>query len=199
MGNYSPIITDELEATKYLVGLSNDANRRNVEKGFDQLEGILKVRDLEEEKSNIGNQMNFGIPGLLTMMFITALAASITSAFAFSSIIMKRRKREFAVLQTLGASRGQVYKTAIGENALLMLISVVLGILLGIGVSYQMNGFFEFIGEILGRGELDRVVYIPWGTVLIIGLLTLAGMLSAVALSARSAARQDLAVATRVI
>jgi len=112
---------------------------------------------------------------------------------------MKRRKREFAVLQTLGASRGQVYKTAIGENALLMLISVVLGILLGIGVSYQMNGFFEFIGEILGRGELDRVVYIPWGTVLIIGLLTLAGMLSAVALSARSAARQDLAVATRVI
>ncbi len=199
MGNYTPVISDELEATKYLVGLSNDARRKNVEKGFDQLEGILSVRDLEDEKGNIGNQMNFGIPGLLTMMFITALAASITSAFAFSSIIMKRRKREFAVLQTLGASRGQVYKTAIGENALLMLISVVLGILLGIGVSYQMNGFFEFIGEILGRGELDRIVFIPWGTVLIIGLVTLAGMLVAVALSARSAARQDLAVATRVI
>ena len=199
MGNYTPLITDELEATNYLISLSNDADRKNVEKGFDQLEGILKVRDLEDEKSNIGNQMNFGIPGLLTMMFITALAASITSAFAFSSIIMKRRMREFAVLQTLGASRGQVYKTAIGENALLMLISVVLGILLGIGVSYQMNGFFEFIGEMLGRGELDRLVYIPWGTVLIIGLVTLAGMLTAVALSARSAARQDLAVATRVI
>ncbi|MDP6154962.1 MAG: FtsX-like permease family protein [Candidatus Thermoplasmatota archaeon] len=199
MGNYTPVLSDELEATNYLIDLGRDADRKEVEKGFDQLEGILKVRDLEDEKNNIGNQMNFGIPGLLTMMFITALAASITSAFAFSSIIMKRRKREFAVLQTLGASRGQVYKTAIGENALLMLISVMLGILLGIGVSYQMNGFFEFIGEILGRGELDRLVFIPWGTVLIIGLVTLAGMLTAVALSARSAARQDLAVATRVI
>lgn len=199
MGNHTPEISEELEATRYLVAIGGNADRKEVEKGFDRLDGILDVRDLEEEKGDIGNQMNFGIPGLLTMMFITALVASITSAFAFSAIIMKRRKREFAVLQTLGASRGQVYKTAIGENSILMLISVVLGTIMGIVVSYQMNGFFELMGQILGRGELARVVFIPWWTIIIIGLVTLAGMLLAVALSARSAARQDLAVSTRVI
>ena len=199
MGNYTPDISHELEATRYLVNLERGGDRKTVEKGFDQLDGILNVRDLEEELDDIGNGMNFGIPGLLTMMFITALVASFTSAFAFSSIIMKRRKREFAVLQTLGAGRGQVYKTAIGENSLLMLISVILGSAIGIVVTYQMNGFFELMGQILGRGELARVVYIPWWTVIVIGLVTLGGMLTAVALSARSAARQDLAVATRVI
>ena len=143
--------------------------------------------------------MNWGIPGLLTMMFIVALIASLTISFTFSSIIMKRRLREFAVLRTLGASRGQVYKIAISENAVLMMVSVIWGIMIGLGLGYMMNGFFEIVGEILGRGILERVVFIPWLQLGFIALATFVGMLLAVALSAISAARQDLSVATRVI
>jgi len=163
------------------------------------LEGVTGVTDLEHEIENIGNLNNWGIPGLLTMMFIAALIAALTISFTFSSIIMKKRMREFAVLQTIGATRGQVYKIAISENAVLMMVSVVWGIGIGLGLSYLMNGFFEFIGQMLERGVLERLVFVPWLQLGWIALASFIGMLLAVALSAISAARQDLSVSTRVI
>ena len=189
----------DLNATTYLLDKEKGADPMVIDRGFDRLFGISSVSDLDQSIDDIGNQMNFGIPGLLTMMFITAIIASFTSAFAFSSIIIKRRLREFAVLQTIGASRWQVYKIAIGENALLMFISVVLGMAVGLCLSYQMNGFFEIMGELLSRGSLTRVVFIPWAILVVIGVAIFLGMLLAVAVSAISAARQDLAVSTRVI
>ena len=186
-------------ATVYLVGGASGANTSKLGADLNRLAGVTKVIDLENEINNIGNQVNYGMPGLLTMMFITALIASLTIAFTFSSIIMKRRLREFAVLQTLGASRGQIYKTAISENAVLMLVSVIWGIMVGLALSFMMNGFFEIIGEFLGRGTLQRVVSMPWLQLALIALATFLGMLLAVAMSAISAARQDLSVATRVI
>jgi ABC-type antimicrobial peptide transport system permease subunit len=109
--------------------------------------------------------------------------------------------REFAVLQTVGATRWQVYKIAIGENSLVMMISVVMGLLVGIGLSYLMNPFFEGLGIILDIGSqgLTRLVFFPWPVILSISLAIFLGMLLAVAVSAVSAARQDLAVSTRVV
>jgi ABC-type antimicrobial peptide transport system permease subunit len=160
---------------------------------------VIDVRELDKEIEDISDQLNFGIPGLLTMMFIVSIICVFTSAFAFSSIIIKRRMREFAVLQTVGATRGQIYKIAIGENALVMFVSVVLGLLVGSGLSYQMNGFFGLIGEMLGRGSLERVVFLPWVLILLISGAIFIGMLLAVAVSAINAARQDLAISTRVV
>jgi len=189
----------DLGSTNYLVDISSGASRGQLTTGLNKMEGVTNVIDLEHELDNIGNEMNWGIPGLLTMMFIVALIASLTISFTFSSIIMKRRLREFAVLQTLGASRGQVYKIAISENAVLMMVSVIWGIMIGLGLSFMMNGFLEIVGELLGRGGLERVVFIPWLQLIFIALATFVGMVLAVALSAISAARQDLSVATRVI
>jgi ABC-type lipoprotein release transport system permease subunit len=186
-------------ASAYLVGALSGADAAKLSTELNRLAGVTKVFDLVHEIDNIGNQVNYGMPGLLTMMFITALIASLTIAFTFSSIIMKRRLREFAVLQTLGASRGQVYKTAVSESAVLMLVSVIWGILVGLALSFMMNGFFEMIGDFLGRGTLQRVVFIPWAQLALIALATFFGMLLAVAMSAISAARQDLSIATRVI
>ena len=186
-------------ASAYLVGASSDADAARLNADLIRLAGVTKVVDLELEIEGIGNLVNYGMPGLLTMMFIIALIASLTIAFTFSSIIMKRRLREFAVLQTLGASRGQVYKTAVSESAVLMLVSVIWGVLVGLALSFMMNGFFEIIGDFLGRGTLRRVVFIPWALLALIALATFLGMLLAVAMSAISAARQDLSIATRVI
>ena len=189
----------DLGSTKYLVGVSKGSSNSRMRDRLEVLDGVTNVANLEKEIDNIGNQNNWGIPGLLTMMFIASLIAALTISFTFSSIIMKKRQREFAVLQTIGASRGQVYKIAISENSVLMMISVILGITIGIGLSYLMNGFFGIIGELLGRGILDRLVFIPWFQLILIGVATFIGMLLAVALSAISAARQDLSVSTRVI
>ena len=188
-----------LGSTKYLVGVSKGSSISRTGDRLEVLEGVTNVATLKKEIDNIGNQNNWGIPGLLTMMFIASLIAALTISFTFSSIIMKKRQREFAVLQTIGASRGQVYKIAISENSVLMAISVILGITIGIGLSFLMNGFFGIIGELLGRGTLVRLVFIPWFQLILIGVATFIGMLLAVALSAISAARQDLSVSTRVI
>lgn len=190
---------DQPSATIYLLDREGDADRSLVRKGLDRNRDVASYRDLSKEKDEIADEVNFGIPGLLTMMFVASLIAVFTSAFAFSSIIIKRRMREFAVLQTVGASRWQIYKIAVGENALVMFVSVVMGLLVGIGLSYQMNGFFELIGSILGRGSLERVVFFPWPLILAISIAIFIGMLLAVAISAVSAARQDLAVSTRVV
>jgi hypothetical protein len=192
---------NDLNATLFLLDMENGASRSEVRKGLDRNINISDYRDLAQEKDDIVDQINFGIPGLLTMMFVASLIAVFTSAFAFSSIIIKRRMREFAVLQTVGATRWQVYKIAVGENALVMFISVVLGLLVGIGLSYLMNGFFELLGQILqiGSRNLERLVFFPWPVILGISGAIFLGMLGAVAFSAVSAARQDLAVSTRVV
>ncbi len=189
----------DMGSTRYLVGISSEATGARVSDELKLMTGVTEVTVLKHELDNIGNQNHWGIPGLLTMMFIASLIASLTISFTFSSIIMKKRQREFAVLQTIGASRAQVYKIAIGENSVLMLISVIFGITIGIGLSYMMNGFFEVVGELLGRGMLERLVFIPWPQLLLMALAAFIGMLLAVALSSRRAARQDLSISTRVI
>jgi ABC-type antimicrobial peptide transport system permease subunit len=202
--SYKFHITDpvnDLNATLFLLDMESGARRSEVRKGLDRNINISDYRDLAQEKDDIVDQINFGIPGLLTMMFVASLIAVFTSAFAFSSIIIKRRMREFAVLQTVGATRWQVYKIAVGENALVMFISVVMGLIVGIGLSYLMNGFFELLGQILqiGSQNLERLVFFPWPVILGISGAIFLGMLGAVAFSAVSAARQDLAVSTRVV
>jgi len=191
----------DLGTILYLADVGKGEDTSDVRKGLDRNLNVSDYRDLAQEKGDISDQINFGIPGLLTMMFVASLIAVFTSAFAFSSIIIKRRMREFAVLQTVGASRWQVYKIAVGENALVMFVSVVMGLLVGIGLSYLMNGFFELLGLILGigSGSLQRLVFFPWPVILGISGAIFVGMLIAVAVSAVSAARQDLAVSTRVI
>jgi hypothetical protein len=76
---------------------------------------------------------------------------------------------------------------------------VVWGIIIGLGITFQFNGVFEIFGIFLGGGPLNREVIFPWLTIIIIGIFTTLGMLLATALSVRSAARQDLSVATRVV
>ncbi len=197
--NGNNVLQPDLNSTIYLLNKENGADPDSIRKELDRTEYVINVRDLDKEIEDISDQLNFGIPGLLTMMFIVSIICVFTSAFAFSSIIIKRRMREFAVLQTVGATRWQIYKIAIGENALVMFVSVVLGLLVGLGLSYQMNGFFGLIGEMLGRGSLERVVFIPWFVILIISAAIFIGMILAVAVSAVNAARQDLAVSTRVV
>lgn len=190
---------NEIPANTYLINVKNNVDRNKLENKFTILSGYTEIHNSEREISEIGQANNYGIPGLLTMMYLTSLVAAIISAFAFSAIIMERRKREFAVLQTVGAQSSQIYITAFGENFLIMLTSVFWGILAGLGLSYMMNGFIQFIGSFLGRGDLPRTIIINWEMILLNGVIILAGMLIATLLSVISSVRQDLTEATRTI
>lgn len=157
---------------------------------------ISLKKELDALKSGKGS---FGIPGLLSLDFIVSVSAALISTFAFVSILMERRRYEFAVLRAIGAKKLQIYKLAIGESSLMILTSVIWGIIIGVGITYQFNGVFEIFSIFLGGGSLDRQIVFPWLSVILIGLGMTLGMLLATLLSVRSAARQDLSMATRVV
>ncbi len=195
----------EMNASRYLVktnkGMDMSVDEANdMIAKFAQLNNIAGIRSLKTEINNLLNtQGSYGISGLLSLDFLVAVIAALISTFAFSAIIMERRKREFAVLRAIGARKSQIYKLALGENFLLVLAAVIWGTFIGIGITYQFNGVFEVFGVFLGSGPLNRIVFFPWVEIILIGLFTMIGMLLATMLSVRSAANQDLSIATRVI
>jgi len=159
------------------------------------------VRIFHREKLDINSRVSgYGVSGLLSLNFIVSLIASIVSAFAFSAIIIDKRRKEFAILRAIGAKKSQIYKLAFGENALMMLTASVWGAIIGIGISYLFNGVFAFIGFILGTSaNVPRLVIVPWLELTAISLISFLGMIAATMFSIRSAANQDLTLATRVV
>lgn len=195
----------ELNASKYLIKTVVGENITPTEidafhADFSQFAGFRGSLSMYEELDRLSNQKGaFGIPGLLSLDFLVAISAALISTFAFSAIIMERRSKEFAVLRAIGARKSQIYKLALGENFLMIGAAVIWGSIIGIGITYQFNGVFEVFGIFLGSGPLDRIVTFPWLTVTLIGIATTLGMLIATMISVRSAANQDLSLATRVV
>lgn len=178
----------------------SDADLNSLKADLAQMNNFNNIRSLYEELNSDATKIgSFGVSGLLSLNFLVAVSASLISTFAFSAIIMERRRREFAVLRAIGARKSQIYKLALGENTMMVVTAVVWGSIIGLGITYQFNGVFELFAVFLGGGPLNRIVEFPFLTVSIIGILTTLGMLIATMISIRSAANQDLSTATRVI
>jgi len=168
---------------------------------LEEMEGVANDRSFyyELQKLNSAAQ-GYGISGLLSMDFVISLLASLISAFAFSAIIMEKRKHEFAILRSIGAKRKHIYKLALGENALMMLTASIWGIFLGVGIAQLFNGVFMFVSMISGTfSTVQRLVVIPVLELVIISAVTFLGMLGATVVSIRSAANQDIAVGIKEV
>ena len=195
-----------METTTYLLrttlrdSISEEQSKELVKK-LSELEGVDTVRSYFGELPNLNSRVTgYGVSGLLSLNFVVSLTASVVSAFAFSAIIIDRRRKEFAILRAIGARRSQIYKLALGENALMMFTASVWGTLVGIGISYLFNGVFSFLGGILGTSvDVPRLVIINWLELSGVAFISFAGMILATLVSIRSAANQDLTLATRVV
>lgn len=195
----------KLNSSKYLMttdkgdAISID-EINEIKRNLAQIVGYQSMRSLYQELSSKETQIgNFGVSGLLSLNFLVAVTAAIISTFAFSAILMERRRREFAVLRAIGSRKSQIYKLALAENTMMVFTAVVWGSIIGLGITFQFNGVFELFGVFLGGGPLNRIVSFPFLTVTLIGIFTTLGMLLATMISVRSAANQDLSTATRVI
>ena len=140
----------------------------------------------------------FGTPGLLSMMFVVAALASVSSAFVFLSLVLSQRKRELAILQAIGASPNQVVRLVLFEIMSILLVSMVLGVSLGLAVSESFNGFFSVFGFIfqlfLGQSApIDRDLIWPWFELVIVNGLVLAAVIISLLFTTRRALDSDLA------
>jgi putative ABC transport system permease protein len=82
------------------------------------------------------------------------------------SITVAQRTKEFALLRTMGASRGQVLRSVMLEALIVGLIASILGILLGIVTAQGINALFKTLGA-----DLPQEGLVLKGRTIIVGLL----------------------------
>ena len=90
----------------------------------------------------------FGTPGLLSLQFVVASVAAVASSFVFLSLVLSQRQKELAVLQAIGASPNQIIRLVLFEILSIVIVSMALGIVLGVGLALSFNGFFDIFGFI---------------------------------------------------
>jgi putative ABC transport system permease protein len=99
---------------------------------------------VNEQTSTIDQALSFFSTALLVFAFISLFVGAFTILNTFS-IIVGQRTRELALLRIVGASRRQVFRSVLGEAALVGLGSSLLGIGLGvvaaIGLEALLRGF----------------------------------------------------------
>ncbi|MHA2246345.1 MAG: FtsX-like permease family protein [Candidatus Hodarchaeales archaeon] len=203
-----PEITDPkaVSASKYLVQVKKDVNVEDIKENLDKSKWVISSKTLEGEirEANEIQQMDFGIPGLLTADFVISLLAATLATFIFMSILMEKRKKEFAILRSYGASQRQVYKIVFSEAIVLLLTAVVWGLLIGLGLSILFNPFFEFmdvfitpLSALAGGGSINRVLVFDAVGLIFTVVITFLAMISATFLSVRGASKAKISTVVR--
>jgi len=141
----------------------------------------------------------FGTPGLLSLQFVVASLASVASAFVFLSLVLTQRKRELAILQAIGASPNQVIRLVLFEILAILLVSMGLGVILGLAIAESFNGFFGIFGFIfqlfLGQSApINRELVWPWLDLALVNASVLIAVMVALLNTTRRALKADLAV-----
>ena len=99
---------------------------------LDSQEALLKLTEAEKEIIELMNEFLSGVSVLVAIIlgFLVIYA---------SRFLIKRRKKEFGIYLTLGMSKRQVSKILLMETVIIGLISLAVGLILGIIVSQFMS------------------------------------------------------------
>lgn len=95
----------------------------------------------------------FLTPILLSFGGVAVLVGAFIIFNAFSMTVAQRR-REFAMLRALGASRRQVLLSITGEALLMGVLASLAGLFAGLGVAAGLNQLFQAAGADIPRGGL---------------------------------------------
>jgi putative ABC transport system permease protein len=99
----------------------------------------------ERQTSDIGSDLSFLKVALLVFSGV-ALVVGGFLIFNTFSITVAQRIREFGLLRTLGASRGQILRSVLFEALLIGLTGALLGLLAGVGFAHGIGALFKSFG-----------------------------------------------------
>jgi putative ABC transport system permease protein len=131
----------------------------------DTVEVKTGQQDATDESDSVKNSIGF----LNTLLLVFAGIAVFVGAFIIFntfSITVAQRTREFALLRTMGASRGQVLRSVMVEALIVGLVASILGLLVGLGAAKGINELFKSFGADLPQSGL-----VFKGRTVIVGLL----------------------------
>jgi ABC-type antimicrobial peptide transport system permease subunit len=142
----------------------------------------------------------FGTQGLLSLQFVVASLAAVASSFVFLSLVLTQRQKELAILQAIGAAPGQIIRLVLFEILSIVLMSMVLGVALGIGLALSFNGFFEVFGFIFQIFQSDgntltitRNLVYPWASLALVSASVFGAVVLALLVTTRRTLAADLA------
>lgn len=111
------------------------------------------TENADRNASDIRDSLSFLSIALLAFAGISLFVGSFV-IFNVFSITVAQRTREFGMLRTLGASRGQVLRTVLIEGFLIGLIASVVGILVGLGLAEGLSAVLKTVGAELPTKSL---------------------------------------------
>jgi putative ABC transport system permease protein len=139
---------------------------------------------INEEQTTVSQALS----SLNTVLLIFALISLFVGAFTIFntfSIIVGQRTRELALLRVVGASRGQVLRSVLGEAAIVGFVSSAVGVGLGVAAAIGLKALLGGFGASLPSGSLT---FEPRTAIVGLAVGTLVTVVSAIG-PARSAVR----------
>jgi putative ABC transport system permease protein len=139
---------------------------------------------INEEQTTVSQALS----SLNTVLLIFALISLFVGAFTIFntfSIIVGQRTRELALLRVVGASRGQVLRSVLGEAAIVGFVSSAIGVALGVAAAIGLKALLGGFGASLPSGSLT---FEPRTAIVGLAVGTLVTVVSAIG-PARSAVR----------
>jgi putative ABC transport system permease protein len=104
-----------------------------------------------EQTSSVDQALSFFSTALLVFAFISLFVGAFTILNTFS-IIVGQRTRELALLRIVGASRRQIFRSVLGEAAIVGLVSSLIGIGLGVLAAIGLEALLRGFGITLPTG-----------------------------------------------
>jgi len=141
------------------------------------LPATLIVRTGAQEAANQTSELEEKLGFLRTFLLVFAYVALLVGAFIIFntfSITVAQRTREFGLLRTLGASRGQIMRSVVEEGLLLGVAGSLVGLLAGIGLAPALDGLFKAFGADLPDNSTvlePRTVIVSLGVGIVITVL----------------------------
>ncbi len=108
---------------------------------------------VDEQTSSINQALSFFSTALLVFAFISLFVGAFTIFNTFS-ITVGQRTRELALLRVVGASRRQVFRSVLGEAAIVGVVSSLIGTGLGVLAALGLEALLSAFGFTLPSGPL---------------------------------------------
>ena len=102
-------------------------------------------------------------------------------------------------MQAIGASPNQIIRLVLFEILSIVVVSMLLGVILGMGIALSFNGLFGvfgFIFQLLGgssESPISRELVWPWLELGIVSVAVFIAVFMALLITTRKALRSDLA------
>jgi putative ABC transport system permease protein len=166
----------------------------------------VDVRTGTQQAAKNTSDLEENLSFLRTFLLIFAYVSLVVGAFIIFntfSITVAQRAREFGLLRTLGASRGQIMREVVAEGLLLGVFGAVLGLFAGIGLAPALDQLFKAFGaDLPDSGTVLETRTIVVSLLVGIVITVLAGLqpaLRATRVTPLAAMREGVEIPPRII